>query len=124
MRLLEQFRPYLAGAVLKGTAGRYSDIDLQLFTDDGKAVELFLLNRNIAYDVSDHRHFAGDQARAHVERVRAAGRELTWDRMADGLVEAEGQVEDAGRGEIQGPGAARHGRSGRLLRPEPASRVQ
>src|SRR5439155_22992291 len=33
MRLLEQFRPYLAGAVLKGTAGRYSDIDLQLFTD-------------------------------------------------------------------------------------------
>lgn len=64
MRLLERFRPYLAGAVLKGTAGRYSDIDLQLFADDGKAVELFLLSRNIAYDVSDQRHFAGDQARA------------------------------------------------------------
>jgi hypothetical protein len=63
MRLLEQFRPYLAGAVLKGTAGRYSDIDLQLFTDDGKAVEFFLLSRNIAYDISDQRHFAGDQAR-------------------------------------------------------------
>ena len=64
MRLLEQFRPYLAGAVLRGTAGRYSDIDLQLFTDDGKAVEFFLLSRNIAYDISDQRHFAGDQARA------------------------------------------------------------
>ena len=64
MRLLERFRPYLAGAVLKGTAGRYSDIDLQLFTDDGKAVELFLLSRNIAYDIFDQRHFAGDQARA------------------------------------------------------------
>jgi len=64
MRLLQQFRPYLAGAVLKGTAGRYSDIDLQLFTDDGKAVEFFLLSRNIAYDISDQRHFAGDQARA------------------------------------------------------------
>ena len=64
MRLLERFRPYLAGAVLKGTAGRYSDIDLQLFTDDGKAVELFLLNRNIAYDIYDQRHFAGDQLRA------------------------------------------------------------
>src|SRR5258708_39181935 len=63
MRLLEQFRPYLAGAVLKGTAGRYSGIDLQLFTDDGKAVEFFLLSRNIAYDISDQRHFAGDQAR-------------------------------------------------------------
>jgi len=27
-------------------------------------VELFLLSRNIAYDISDRRHFAGDQARA------------------------------------------------------------
>ena len=50
--------------MLKGTAGRYSDIDLQLFTDDGKAVELFLLNRRIPYDISDQRHFAGDQVRA------------------------------------------------------------
>ena len=64
MQLLERFRPYLAGPVLSGTAGRYSDIDLQLFTDDGKAVEHFLLGRDIAYDVSDERRFAGDQARA------------------------------------------------------------
>jgi len=64
MQLLTQFRPYLAGPVLKGTAGRYSDIDLQLFTDDSKTVELFLLDRNIAYDTSDERHFAGDQVRA------------------------------------------------------------
>lgn len=64
MQLLAQFRPYLAGPVLKGTAGRFGDIDLQLFTDDSKAVELFLLNRNISYDISDQRHFAGDQARA------------------------------------------------------------
>jgi hypothetical protein len=64
MRLFAQFRPYLAGAVLKGTAGRYSDIDLQLFTDDSKSVELFLLNRNIPYAISDQRHFAGDQVRA------------------------------------------------------------
>jgi len=64
MRLLSQFRPYLAGAVLTGTAGRYSDIDLQLFTDDSKEVELFLLNHNITYEFSDRRHFAGDQVRA------------------------------------------------------------
>ena len=64
MRLLEPFRPYLSGPVLKGTAGRYSDIDLQLFTDDSKAVELFLLNRNIPYEVFQQRHFAGDQPRA------------------------------------------------------------
>jgi len=50
--------------VLSGTAGRYSDIDLQLFTDDGKAIEHFLLSRNIAYDIADERRFAGDQSRA------------------------------------------------------------
>jgi hypothetical protein len=64
MQLLERFRPYLAGPVLSGTAGRYSDIDLQLFTDDGKGVEHFLLSQRIAYDVSDERRFAGDHARA------------------------------------------------------------
>jgi hypothetical protein len=64
MQLLEQFHPYLSGAVLKGTAGRYSEIDLQLFTDDSKGVELFLLNRGIRYDTADLRHFAGDRARA------------------------------------------------------------
>ena len=64
MRLLEQFRPYLSGPVLKGTAGRYSDVDLQLFTDDGKAVELFLLNQAIPYEVTQQRHFAGDRERA------------------------------------------------------------
>lgn len=63
MRLLEQFRPYLSGAVLKGTAGRYSDIDLQVFTDDSKAVELFFLNRSIPYEVTQLRQFAGDRER-------------------------------------------------------------
>jgi hypothetical protein len=66
MQLLAQFRPYLAGPVLNGTAGRYSDIELQLFTDDSKAVERFLLNREIPYEISGRRHFAGDQARAVV----------------------------------------------------------
>ncbi len=64
MRTFERFRPYLAGAVLKGTAGRYGEIDLQLFTDDCKAVELFLLNRGISYDTSEQRRYAGDQVRA------------------------------------------------------------
>jgi hypothetical protein len=64
MQALSQFRPYLTGAVLKGTAGRYAGIELQLFTDDCKAVELYLLNRDIPYESSAQRHYAGDQARA------------------------------------------------------------
>lgn len=64
MRSLADFKPYLAGPVLKGTAGRYADIDLQLFTDDLKAVEVFLLNRNFVYAVSEQRHYCGDEPRA------------------------------------------------------------
>lgn len=64
MRSLAAFRPYLSGPVLKGTAGRYADVDLQLFTDDLKSVELFLLNRNVPYDVSEVRHYCGDEVRA------------------------------------------------------------
>jgi hypothetical protein len=64
MRSLADFRPYLAGPVLKGTAGRYADIDLQLFTDDNKSVELFLLNRNVPYDVDEVRHYSGGEPRA------------------------------------------------------------
>jgi hypothetical protein len=64
MHSLAAFRPYLSGPVLKGTAGRYADVDLQLFTDDHKAVELFLLNRNVPYEVSELRHYCGDDVRA------------------------------------------------------------
>lgn len=43
MRLLAEFHPYLTGSVLGGTAGGQSDINLILFSDDAKAVLLFLL---------------------------------------------------------------------------------
>jgi hypothetical protein len=63
MQLLRDFRPYLTGPVLKGTAGRFSDIDLQVFTDDDKSIELLLLNRGIPYDGVPLRRFNGEQAR-------------------------------------------------------------
>ena len=37
MRELERFKPYLTGSVLNGNAGKYADINLQLFTDNAKA---------------------------------------------------------------------------------------
>jgi len=49
MRLLAEFRPYLTGSVLSGTAGAQSDINLMLFSDDAKAVLLFLLKHNIEF---------------------------------------------------------------------------
>ncbi|ADE10348.1 hypothetical protein [Sideroxydans lithotrophicus] len=50
MRLLASFHPYLTGSVLSGTAGAHSDINLMLFSDDEKAVLLFLLKHNIEFE--------------------------------------------------------------------------
>ena len=64
MRLFERFHPYLTGPVLAGTAGPYADIDLQLFPESGKDVEIFLLDHGIAYESAEARRYAGDRARA------------------------------------------------------------
>ena len=64
MRALQAFKPYLTGSVLAGTAGRYAEIDLQVFTDDTKGVELFFVNRDLAYEVREHRYYSGDAPRA------------------------------------------------------------
>ena len=64
MRALEHFNPYLTGPVLRGIAGRYAEIDLQLFPESAKEVEIFLLDRGIPYDTHEGRRYAGDRARA------------------------------------------------------------
>jgi hypothetical protein len=64
MRLLERFHPYLTGPVLAGTAGPYAEIELQLFPESTKEVELYLLERNLGYATAEGRRFAGDRARA------------------------------------------------------------
>lgn len=72
MQALEQFSPYLTGPVLAGLAGPYAEIDLQLFPESTKEVELFLLDRDIPYSASDERRYAGDRAR------EVAVISLTW----------------------------------------------
>jgi hypothetical protein len=59
MEDLARFSPYLTGAVLNGTAGEHSDIHLQLFAESAKDVEIFLINKNIDFDVSETPHFSG-----------------------------------------------------------------
>lgn len=63
MKLLARFDPYLSGAVLSGSAGKYSDIDLLLFTDSMKDVELFLMDRHIAYRSGERRIHIGEEMR-------------------------------------------------------------
>jgi hypothetical protein len=59
MEQLADFRPYLTGAVLNGTAGEHDDIHLQLFADSAKEVEIYLLGRNVDIDISETPHFKG-----------------------------------------------------------------
>jgi hypothetical protein len=63
MRELARFNPYLTGSVLNGNAGKYADINLQLFTDNEKAVELYLIDRGIGYKAAQSRLYAGDEMR-------------------------------------------------------------
>ena len=60
MRLLHQFTPYLTGSVLSGVAGPHSDVNLLIYLDDPKSVEIFLLNQKIEYQHLEppptHRH--------------------------------------------------------------------
>ena len=64
MLAFERFNPYLTGAVLKGTAGPYAEIELQLFPESLKEVEIFLLEKGMAFTTREGRRFSGDRARA------------------------------------------------------------
>ena len=61
MREFGDFRPALVGSVLSGTAGQFSDVNLQLFTDDSKALTMFLLNRRYRFEEGSRRVRHGDR---------------------------------------------------------------
>lgn len=55
MQRFDAFKPYLVGSVLNGLAGPHSDINLIIYSDNPKSVELFCLNNNIAYRLDSRR---------------------------------------------------------------------
>lgn len=57
MREFEAHSPYLTGPVWKGTASRGAGVDINLFTDMEKQVEMSLLSRGIEYTTSERPHF-------------------------------------------------------------------
>jgi hypothetical protein len=60
MKEFAAFNPHLTGSILRGNAGRYADIHLQLFCDSPKSVEHHLLNREIPFRTEEARFYAGD----------------------------------------------------------------
>ncbi|MGZ5148524.1 MAG: hypothetical protein ACXWIS_02360 [Burkholderiales bacterium] len=63
MRELEEFNPYLTGSVLSGNAGKYADINLQLYIESPKSVQLYLIDHGISYRAGQCRLYCGDEAR-------------------------------------------------------------
>ncbi|HSI54506.1 MAG TPA: hypothetical protein VK981_11075 [Ramlibacter sp.] len=64
MERLEQFRPYLGGAVWHGTATRLSDIYIQLFCDDPKTAEMALVDHHVDYEARTVTGFNGEPVEA------------------------------------------------------------
>lgn len=64
MRFLAEFNPYLTGPVLDGTAGRYAEVELELFADSAKDVEIFLINHNVRYQHGRVPHGPGETPEA------------------------------------------------------------
>ncbi len=59
MDALAEFKPYLTGPVLSGSAGEHDDIHLQLFAESAKEVQIFLLDKNVDIEISETPHFKG-----------------------------------------------------------------
>ncbi len=55
MHLLNPFHPYLTGSVLDGSAGEHSDINLTVYSDDAKAVMMFLLKNKVEFESGEWR---------------------------------------------------------------------
>ena len=64
MKRLQDFRPYLGGAVWHGTATRLSDIYLQLFCDDEKSCEIELINQVVDFEARTVNGLHGDPVEA------------------------------------------------------------
>jgi hypothetical protein len=56
MRRLADFHPVLVGGVAGGWATEHSDVRIDLVTDDGKSVELLLINEGCEYRHAPSRH--------------------------------------------------------------------
>lgn len=52
MRQLAPFRPYLTGAVWRGTATRLNNVHLQLFCDDSKQTEICLIDQGVPFEAN------------------------------------------------------------------------
>ena len=71
MQLFERFNPHLTGSVLDGTAGKFAQTNIHLFADSAKEVEMFLLNMQIPFEISEKSYRLSDKpSKDKKEKVR------------------------------------------------------
>ncbi len=63
MEWLGRFQPHLVGAALSGRAGRYAEVDLHVFADSAKDIELFLINRGKDFTSRETRFWVAGEVR-------------------------------------------------------------
>lgn len=108
MRDFADFRPVLVGPVLSGTASQHSDVSLHLYTDDEKALTMFLLNRRYRFEESTRRVRRGDrtdavpQIKIEVEDIAVSLTVLTRDdERATGRMRSDGELQRARLAEVE-----------------------
>ena len=79
MRWLNGYSPRLVGSVLDGSANRFSQIQLEMVSDDAKQFEMFLLNADVQFEIRNCR-----ASPLHHEKLERTGTlyELTIDGVA------------------------------------------
>ena len=73
MRLLQDFNPTVTGAIANGTAGEYSDIHLQCFADNAKAIGIFLIDQHISAQAATLPHFRPGQPEVEALAIQWQG---------------------------------------------------
>ena len=70
MRWLHHFSPRLVGAVLSGSANRFSHVELEIVADNAKQLEIFFLNEGIPFNtrICRSRLRQADTARNDISR--------------------------------------------------------
>jgi len=64
MAWLARFQPHLVGAALSGHAGRYAGVDIHIFADSAKDLELFLINGDIDFSSRESRFWVAGEPRS------------------------------------------------------------
>ncbi len=78
MHLLTPFLPHLTGPVLSGCPVRGAQVNIDLYADSAKDVEIFLLDRNIDFDPADHFRESGHAHHLPETRLRVYGEETDF----------------------------------------------